>query len=153
MNEMPPPPIPPHQEDARTQAVITIGHFLEGLGEPGWRGVVLRWLAQFDGLEAYLYPEDDPVLAVRDLLARYVEILEPVDPARLAADLSALPFCRFRAKRGGEKWEPLVESFSAFCRGATVEVWESEHPYPRREVLQIGLLTQFCAAQMRERRG
>jgi hypothetical protein len=153
MHKMPRPPIPPHQEDARTQATVTIGHFLEGLGEPGWRSVLLRWLGQYDGLEAYLYPEDDPILTVRDLLARYVESLEPADPVRLAADLSALPFCRFRAKRGGEKWAPLVETFTAFCRGATVEVWESEHPHPRPEVLQNWLLTQFCAAQLRERRG
>lgn len=153
MNEMPPPPIPPHQADARTRAVITIGHFLEGLGEPGWRSILLRWLGQYDGLEVYLYPEDDPVLAVRDLLAGYVDLLEPLDPARLAADVSALPFCHFRAQRGGERWEPLVEPFTAFCRGATVEVWESERPHPRREVLQNWLLVQFCAAQVHERRG
>ena len=95
MNDLP-PPIPPHQQEARTQAVVTIGHFLEGLGEPGWRSVLLCWLGRYDGLEVYLYPEDDPVLTVRDLLARYVEALRPPDPALLAADLAALPFCRFR---------------------------------------------------------
>lgn len=152
MNELP-PSIPPDQEAARTQAIVTIGHFLEGLREPGWRSVLLRWLGRYDGLEIYLYPEDDPVLSVRALLARYVEASSTADPARLAADLSALPFCRYRAKRGNEKWQPLAEPFSSFCRGTTVEVWESERPMPPREVLQDWLLAQFCAAQLRERRG
>lgn len=152
MNDLP-PPIPSHQQEARTQAVMTIGHFLEGLGEPGWRNVLLCWLGRYDGLEAYLYPEDDPVLTVRDLLARYVEALRPADPAQLAADLVTLPFCRYRAKRNDEKWKPLAETFSSFCRGTTVEVWESERPSPPPEVLQKWLLAQFCAAQIRNRQG
>lgn len=153
MNTMP-PSIPSHQEEARIQAVVTIGHFLEGLGEPGWRSVLFSWLARYDGLETYLYVEDDPLISVRNLLAHYVEILKPAEPGQLAADLSGLPFCRYRAKRrDGKKWEPLSETFTAFCEGVTVEVWESEGPYPRREVLQNWLLTQFCTAQVGSRRG
>ncbi|WP_407280383.1 hypothetical protein U5817_08325 [Aromatoleum evansii] len=152
MNDLP-PPISPLQQEVRTQAIVTIGHFLEGLGEPGWRSVLLGWLGRYDGLEVYLYLEDDPVLTVRDLLARYVEALRPADPVRLAADLAALPFCRYRAQRGDEKWRPLAETFSSFCRGTTVEVWESERPAPPPQVLENWLLAQFCAAQICNRRG
>ncbi len=152
MKDMP-PPIPPHQEEARTRAVVAIGHFLEGLYDPGWRNVLLRWLARYDGLEAYLYLEDDPILSVRNLLARHAETLKPADPGRLAADLSALPFCRFRARRSdGKRWEPLAESFTTFCGGVTVEVWEAEGPHPRQDVLQSWLHEQFCAAQPRSLR-
>lgn len=147
-----PPPIPAHQEEARTQAVMAIGHFLAGLYEPGWRNVLLCWLARYDGLEAYLYFEDDPILSVRNLLARYAETRKPADLRQLAADLSALPFCRFRARRSdGKRWEPLAESFTTFCGGVTVEVWEAEGSHPRQDMLQSWLLAQFCVAQTQRR--
>ena len=69
-DERRPPPIPPEQQEARLQGVMTISHYLESLGEPGWRGVLLQWLGRYDGIEV-MFPEEDPVLAVQELLGAY----------------------------------------------------------------------------------
>ena len=149
-----PPPIRPEQAEARQEGVTSIGHFLENLGEPAWRGVLLQWLGQYDGLEAYMYPEDDPVLAVRELLGAYVQQGRSLDPEAFSAELADLHFCYYRARRDGDrkKWEPMTESFTSFCQGVVVTVWQGAEPYPSRDLLQSSLLVRFCRAQLESRR-
>ena len=149
-----PPPIPPEQQEARLQGVMTISHYLESLGEPGWRGVLLQWLGRYDGIEVYMFPEEDPVLAVQELLGAYVEQGKSLDPEEFAAKLADLHFCRYRARRDSDrkKWEPLAESFAAFCEGVLVTVWQGAEPYPSRDLIQSSLLVRFCRAQLDSRR-
>ena len=149
-----PPPISPEQHQARLQGVMTIGHYLESLGEPGWRAVLLQWLGQYDGLEVYMLPEDDPVLAAQELLGAYVQEGRSLDPAEFSADLADLHFCYYRARRDSDrkKWEPLAESFALFCEGVLVTVWQGLEPYPSRDLIQSWLLVRFCRAQLDSRR-
>ena len=149
-----PPPIPPEQQEARLQGVMTISHYLESLGEPGWRGVLLQWLGRYDGIEVYMFPEEDPVLAVQELLGAYVEQGKSLDPEEFAAELADLHFCHYRARRDSDrkKWEPLAETFAAFCEGVLVTVWQGAEPYPSRDLIQSSLLVRFCRAQLDSRR-
>ena len=101
-----------------------------------------------------MYPEDDPVLAVRELLGAYVQQGRSLDPEAFSAELADLHFCYYRARRDGDrkKWEPMTESFTSFCQGVVVTVWQGAEPYPSRDLLQSSLLVRFCRAQLESRR-
>ena len=128
-----PPPIPPEQQEARLQGVMTISHYLESLGEPGWRGVLLQWLGRYDGIEVYMFPEEDPVLAVQELLGAYVEQGKSLDPEEFSAELADLHFCHYRARRDSDrkKWEPLADHDHRHQRGHRRE--HREPPRPGRQ--------------------
>lgn len=145
-----PPPISCAQRQARGQGVIAIGDCLQRLGEPGWRGALLHWLGQYEGLETYMDPEEDPVLAVADLLRAYVEEGQRLEPQAFSAELADLHFCYYRARRDRDrkKWEPLVETFAGFSEGLLVTVWQGLAPYPSRDLIQSCLLVRFCRAQL-----
>ena len=143
------PPMPAEQRVARARGLATIAGALERLGEPGWRAVVLCWLARFDGLERYMDPEDDPVVAVTELLGAYADTAAAPDAQELSARLADLHFCYYRARRDRDrkKWEPLAEPFARFCEGVLVTVWRGPEPYPSRDLIQSSLLVRLCRAQ------
>ena len=138
------PPLSDERVQERQQATMTIALFLDALCEPGWRTVILQWLAQYEGLERYLWPEDDPVVQVQNLLARYAENGHLPEAETLAIQLSELPHCYYKATRIGVRWDPLNQTFADFSQGENVDVWSWPHPEPTTATVQSWLLLKFC---------
>ena len=135
-------------------APYAIARYLDALKLNGWCEVLMLWLGQYDGLEQYLEPSDNPPIAVRELLARYVANGQRIFPKTIAADLAALPFLHYRAKlMGGTQtlWDPLETSFIDFAQDE-VAVWRGETPIPDTDVTKATLLSMLMRAQMPELR-
>ena len=108
MAMQPAPPSPDHYEDRRA-AAATVKRLVDELHEPLWGDILLEWTSHYDGLERYLWPEEDPVMEVRDLLQRYVDAGESLEPERFAGDLADLRFCYCAARHdnGDTRWDPF----------------------------------------------
>lgn len=141
------PPLSDEREQERRQATMTIALFLDGLTEPAWRTVILQWLAQYEGLERYLWLDDDPLVQVQNLLARYADEGHLPQAEQLAVELSELPHCYYKASRNGQRWDPLNQTFADFTQGEIVDVWSWPHPEPTAETVQSWLLLKFCQTQ------
>jgi hypothetical protein len=147
------PPLSDEREQERQQATMTIALFLDALGEPGWRTVVLQWLAQYEGLERYLWPEDDAAVQVQNLLARYTEEGHLPDAETFVTTLSELPHCFYKASRNGKRWDPLSQTFADFAQGELVDVWSWPHPEPTAATVQSWLLLKYCQTQTHSQTG
>jgi hypothetical protein len=146
MSSPPLAPSPTHYKERRA-AAEQIAHYLEALHEPSWGPVLRDWLSRYDGLERYLWPEEDPVMEVRNLLERYVKDGRSLEPEQFAKDLAGLPFCLAAARHdeGGPRWSPFQDGqFKAWTRGRMVKVWDAPEPQPTRDMIQAWLLLRFC---------
>lgn len=140
----------PARIQERSEAAEQIAQCLIALREPAWIDVIADWLGRYDGLEGYLWPEDDPLVQVRNLLNRYIETGQPLEPERFAGSLADLRFCYCAARHdeGGARWDPLRDdAFSAWTRGRIVKAWDTAEPWPSRDLLQTWLLIRFCRAR------
>jgi hypothetical protein len=148
------PPLPPECQQARCDALASIGRHLASLGEPAWHDVVAEWLRHYDGLEAYLYPEEDPVVLVLAVLQQYSAQGRSLTPEGLARDIAALPFVGLAARRGahGPRWNPLAEQFRTWTEGDLVDVWEALEPGTIRDMTQTRLLVQFAKVSQTQTR-
>lgn len=140
------PPLTAEQLRERAEALAQIQHHLVALGEPAWADVLLPWLHNYDGLELYTWPEDDPVFLVLNLLSSYVEQGRRLEPEAFAGDLASLSFCGLAARHeeGGPRWDPLNERFEDWTRGNIVRVWDAAEPGRVRDMVQTRLLLRFC---------
>jgi hypothetical protein len=148
------PPLSPECQQARRDALVSIGHQLAALGQPAWHDVVVDWLGHYDGLEVYLYPEEDPVVLVHAVLQQYIAQGRRLTPEGLAHDIAALPFVALAARRlsHGPRWNPLAEQFSSWTEGDLVDVWEALEPGSIRDMTQTRLLVQFAKVSQPETR-
>lgn len=127
-----------------THAVYAIARYLNLLKLHGWCDVLMLWLGQYDGLERYLEPSENPPVAVRELLAGYVASGQQLFPKTIATDLANLPFLHYRARllTADEKyWDPLEISFIEFVQGGDVAVWRSDDPVAEPDVTKAYLLS------------
>lgn len=143
------PPLKPEDQRERLDALDRIGCHLDALGEPEWHGIIVEWLHQFDGLELYLWPENDPIMQVLGVVQGYVEQERSVSPEDLAHDLAGLAFVGLAARRetGGERWDPLSEKFDTWTQGEIVNVWDALEPGSIRDMTQTRLLVKFTKAR------
>ena len=74
MSAHPVSPSPGHYKERRI-AAKAITRYLAQLHEPMWADILFDWTRRYDGLESYLYPEEDPVMEVCNLLQQYVCLL------------------------------------------------------------------------------
>ena len=142
-----------HSTDAQ-HAIFEMVRNLSTLKLHTWCSVLMLWLAQYDGIEQYLEPDDSPPVAVRNLLAQYIATGEPVFPKTLVAGLSSLPFVHYRAVRSDDsatEWHPSRMSFMAFSEGRDVSVWYSEHPTPAASEIRASLLSAYMRQQAGDR--
>jgi len=112
-------PLTVEHQALRQQAIMSIAHMLQGLGQPAWISPVLDWLGQYDGLELVVFKDQDPVLLSAAALAELVQqradsgVSAAVSPAELADKLVGQNFCQLRARVGyeGREWNPATERF------------------------------------------
>jgi len=142
-----------HATDVQ-HAVFAIVRNLSILKLHTWCPVLLLWLAQYEGLEAYLEPDDNPAIAMRDLLAHYIATGEHVFPKKLVTDLSSLAFVRYRAALTNDsrtQWDPRLSSFLEFAQRGDVSVWLSEAPLPSLCDIQDFLISSYMHQQAGDR--
>lgn len=142
-----------HATDVQ-HAVFAIVRNLSILKLHTWCPVLLLWLAQYEGLETYLDPDESPPIAIRDLLARYIATGEHVFPKKLVIDLSSLAFVRYRAaltEDSRTQWDPRLSSFIEFAQRGDVSVWLSEAPLPSLCDIQDSLLYSYMHQQAGDR--
>ena len=151
MSAHPVSPSPGHYKERRI-AAKAITRYLAQLHEPMWADILFDWTRRYDGLESYLYPEEDPVMEVCNLLQQYVEKGLPLEPEHFANALADLRFCYCAARRdeGGLRWGPFQDgSFKAWTCGKIVRVWDSPEPWPTRDMIQAWLLLRFSRTRTR----
>lgn len=142
-----------HSTDVQ-HAIYAIVRNLPILKLHTWCSVLLLWLAQYEGLEDYLDPDESPAIAVRDLLARYIATGEHVFPKKLVTDLSSLEFVHYRAALTTDsrtEWDPRLEPFVEFAQRGDVTVWRSEVPLPASCDMQASLLSSYMHQQAGDR--
>ena len=150
-----PLPISPEQHHERNAAVTSITRNLAKLHEPLWADILLDWIHRYDGLELYMWPEEDPILVVRDLLQQYVEKELLLEPSQFASDLADLRFCYLAARHDngegdGLRWDPFQDgSFKVWTRAKMVSVWDATEPWPTRDMIQAWLLLRFSRTRTR----
>ena len=142
------PPLKPERQRERLAALDRIGCHLDTLGEPAWHGVIVEWLHHFDGLELYVWPENDPIMLVLGVLQNYAEHERTLLPEDFARDLAALSFVGLAARHDdeGSRWDPLTESFDTWTQGKLVNVWEALEPGSLRDMTQTRLQVKFTKA-------
>lgn len=143
---MRPQPLAPEHDNDRRNAIQDVGRLLDLLRQPAWATVVLDWLSRYDGLECYLWPEEDPVIEVRDLLQRYVTDGKALEAGQFSEALADLRFCYCAARHENSdvRWDPLHDvPFSAWTCGKGVLVWDSPTPWPTREMIHAWLLLRL----------
>lgn len=148
-------------------AVFAMAAHLKSLNLTGWITTVVNWLGHFDGFEAYVEEGDDPIIAVRNLLASYVARLRPgrlLGDLALAAhelkqhivdDLLGMEFLRYRAYWGrglvhepdARVWNSLAQPWLEFVESGEPEeqlmVWRSgDRPYPALDEHRLALLRE-----------
>ncbi|WP_157288364.1 hypothetical protein [Uliginosibacterium gangwonense] len=112
-------PLTVEHQALRQQAIMSIAHMLQGLGQAAWISPVLDWLSQYDGLELVVFKDQDPVLLSAEALAGLVQqraesgVTTAVTPTELADKLASQSFCDLRARMGyeGQEWDPSAERF------------------------------------------
>lgn len=115
-------PLTVEHQALRQQAIMSIAHMLQGLGQAAWISPVLDWLGQYDGLELIVFKDQDPVLLSAEALAGLVQqraesgMTTAVTPAELADTLASQSFCDLRARVGyeGQEWDASAERFMDF---------------------------------------
>jgi len=145
----------------RGHAIFMIVGYLEALGMSAWTHTLLTWLRNYDGLQAHLHDSHDPMVSVRQLLARYTmvnRVESPITAARFAADLSTLDFLRYRAawsttpfgslEPGPRRcWMPLEQPWLEFVTqgepGEELIACYSPEPWPPSEQVRLHLLSRF----------
>jgi hypothetical protein len=147
-------PLPAHGRDLmdRAHAVYAITRSLDALGFGNWTHTLMTWLGNYDGLEARIPPADDPVIAVRDLLAGYMT-MRKVDIGQIAVDLGQLEFLHHRAawvndqKSTRRNWMPLQQPWLDFVTVGEADddlrIWWSEYAWPPGEQLRRHLLAGY----------
>jgi hypothetical protein len=136
----------------RAHAVYAITRSLDGLRLGNWTHPLISWLGNYDGLEGHIPPEDDPVINVRDLLARYLT-QGRIEIGLIAVDLSTMRFLHHRAawidERKGQRrnWMPLQQPWLDFVThgevGDDLRLWQSEKPWPPSEQVRHHLLAGY----------
>jgi hypothetical protein len=145
----------------RGHAVFMIVGYLEALGMSAWTHTLLTWLRNYDGLQYHLHEHDDPMVSVRQLLARYTmanRVETPITAARFASDLCELNFLKYRAAwsstpfgspdNGTRRcWMPLEQPWLDFVKqgeaGEELICSYSAEPWPPSEQLRVHLLSRF----------
>jgi hypothetical protein len=142
------PPISAEHQRERLAARDRLGCHLDALGEPGWFGVITEWLDHYAGLEQYVWPENDPIVMVHDVLQDYVSLERALSPDDLARELAALSFVGLAARHvdGGSRWDPLTEKFETWTRGKYVNVWDALESGTIRDMTQTRLVVRFTKA-------
>jgi hypothetical protein len=141
-----PLPVSPEQRKERQEAAGSIRPLLEMLHEPLWASILIDWTRLYDGMEQYLYPEEDPVMEVRNLLQCHVDTGQALEPDKFASELADLRFCYCTARRDedGTRWDPFRDgAFAAWTRGKMVTAWDASEPWPTRDMIQAWLLLRF----------
>ncbi len=112
-----------------------------------WLPVLHGWLSQYRGLyECIAADSESPESQIGMLLEQMVA---PIDDADLAERLSRLDFLTWRARRDGQRWNPLSIPFHEFWVDGTTTVWQSDREYPEPATTQQWLLAslgQICLA-------
>jgi hypothetical protein len=115
MDTLPPPTIPPYSASDLRAAYSDISVSLHLLDMRGWYWTLADWLRLYEGLEAYLPPEDDPVICTARALCTVAHTPSTrLGAAKVVDALQALAFLRwhvqwmdFTGKLIGEPWQPL----------------------------------------------
>lgn len=156
---------PSHGRDLtdRQHAVFAIVAHLESLGMSGWTHTLLSWLAHYDGFEDQMPDGDDPVVCLRELLARYIAQGGAPEVTRVALDLCSMPFLFHRAawiretptQTTRRDWMPLSRAWLDFVKdqspGEELRVWTASVAYPPADDVRDYLLQRY-AAQIDSRR-
>lgn len=135
----------------RGHAVFMIVGYLDGLRLSNWTHTLLTWLRHYDGLQYHLHEHDDPMVSVRQLLARYTMGGRPVTANRFAEDLCGLNFLKYRAawERAGARrcWMPLEQPWLEFVDqgedGEELLGWYSPEAWPPSDQVRLHLLGRF----------
>jgi hypothetical protein len=139
-------------------ALYAMVRLLDLLKLSGWSHTLLLWLANYDGFEAYIPDEDDPVVRLRTLLGDYVTRGKAPEMGRIAVDLcdvQRMPFLLHRAawvndtqeQRTRRNWMPLQQPWLEFVAardpGEDLHVWAACEPFPPPDVLRLHLLRGY----------
>jgi hypothetical protein len=98
---------------------------------PAWMPVVAMLVAQVQGLEKHIPPDETSLLRH---LAGIIDDAETCDPPLreflLSRRIARLPVFYYRASHQGGVWRPLEESFSRFSARGKPTVWQHWDPDP-----------------------
>lgn len=98
---------------------------------PAWMPVVAMLVAQVQGLEKHMPPDETSLLRY---LADIIDDAETCDPRLrellLSRRIARLPVFYYRASHQGAVWCPLEESFSSFSTRGKPVVWQHWDPDP-----------------------
>lgn len=146
----------------RMNAPFAIARSLDLLGLASWTHVLLVWLGHYEGFEQRLQPVQDPLLAVRDLLAGYVTRSQRMDTGTIVGDLCQLEVLHHRAawvhraQRTRRNWMPLQEPWLAFLAqgetGEELRVWWSPDIWPSEELVRRFLISGYLRLDQQRRR-
>lgn len=145
-------------------AVFAISAYLRALSLHEWTERFLSWIGRYDGLERYIEPAEEPFLAVRALLLRFVvEVRDwlshgPLEAAvralkeRIVDELLQLDFVRYHAfwdsdpvpSGAARVWQPMQDGWLDFMEqrraGDVLWIWQRAQPNPSGEALRSYLL-------------
>ena len=125
----------------RQRAIFTITDTLNQLGQASRTSTLLRWLGRFDGMEAHLEEDQDPLLCVRALLMAAVAARvsrstanESPDDAweRMVSSIMRLDFVHTHSSWGIHtksriKWDPMGQTWLEFLEegmpGESLTTW------------------------------
>ncbi len=98
---------------------------------PAWMPVVAMLVAQVQGLEKHIPPDETSLFRH---LADIIDDAELCDPRLrellLSRRMARLPVFYYRASHQGAIWRPLEESFSSFSTRGKPVVWQHWDPDP-----------------------
>lgn len=142
---------------------------LEVLSERGlrhWYEVAVDWAARFDGWRANysadeaLSPDDLPLSMATDAIRAIPSLLPAVSTAcaeraqldlACARALASADFVCWRAHADDgvrSTWDPFVEPFLSFSRGASVSTWTDDRTLWPTETVRVWLLGKLKEAEL-----
>lgn len=120
---------------------MSIAHVIQSFGQPAWPAIIFDWLSKFEGMECFLWEEEDPCIQTMQALSRFLKerkIAETIRADELARVLTAQRFLLIRAKYLQREWQSTTETFQEFLQAIAPaqypDLWEASSPLPSQAI-------------------